>query len=281
MGIVFGLLSAVCWGTSDFLASAMARRIGVVPTLFYTQIPGILFFVALFWARGLLPAAPLTIWVMAVFLSMINALGGVLIYRSFAIGTVAMVAPITSGAAVVTVGLAVLSGERPGLMVLVGGLLAIAGVLFVSTVPRGKQRISLAGVPEALGVTICFGLYFWAVGFITPDLGLLWPVLLVRLADLVFAFSLLSFFRIPLVRLPLLLWGGVLGISLLNTTAFLSYNAGVSSDATSLVAALASLASAVTVGLAALLLRERLAWWQWIGAAGIMCGVALVSLFRG
>ena len=66
--------------------------------------------------------------------------------------------------------------------------------------------------------------------------------------------------------------------ALLDTLAFVAFNLGIGSAYTSIVTALASLFSAVTVLLAWAILRERLAPAQWAGVAVILAGVLLVSL---
>ncbi|MEO7001640.1 MAG: EamA family transporter [Ktedonobacterales bacterium] len=88
------------------------------------------------------------------------------------------------------------------------------------------------------------------------------------------------------LRLPTM-DGGTLGrflvfvipTSLLDTAANVAYNVGIDNAGalTSVVATLSSLFSVVTVLLAWVFLRERLARWQWVGVAAIFVGVALVN----
>ena len=70
----------------------------------------------------------------------------------------------------------------------------------------------------------------------------------------------------------------VLAAAVLDTLAYVAFNLGIASAYTSIVTALASLFSAVTVLLAWAILRERLAPAQWTGVAVILAGVLLVSL---
>jgi drug/metabolite transporter (DMT)-like permease len=72
-----------------------------------------------------------------------------------------------------------------------------------------------------------------------------------------------------------LVW--VVPVALLDTTANLAYNLGISTALTSVVSVLSSLFSAVTVLLAAIFLGERLARWQWAGVGAILLGIALVG----
>jgi drug/metabolite transporter (DMT)-like permease len=79
-------------------------------------------------------------------------------------------------------------------------------------------------------------------------------------------------------RLPRTLWPLVVGAGLLDNLAFLAFNTGLGSAYTSIVTALASLFSAVTILLAWAILRERLTPGQWAGVGVILAGVLLVSL---
>jgi drug/metabolite transporter (DMT)-like permease len=102
-------------------------------------------------------------------------------------------------------------------------------------------------------------------------------VLLVRLVEMVGSLALLlSLGQRPIQLSPAR--GGIIVVaSLLNTLAFVAFNLGVTVGSTAIVATLSSLASAVTVLLAWLILRDRLAPWQWVGVGIILGGVVLVS----
>jgi uncharacterized membrane protein len=70
----------------------------------------------------------------------------------------------------------------------------------------------------------------------------------------------------------------VIGAGVLDTAAFICFNIGISGAYVSVVTALASIFSAVTVLLAWVFLRERLSVSQWAGVAGLLVGVLLVSM---
>ena len=53
MGILFGLLTALSWGSSDLLARFAARRIGTLRAMLYMQLTGLLLLtLALHWMGG-------------------------------------------------------------------------------------------------------------------------------------------------------------------------------------------------------------------------------------
>src|SRR5205085_11155781 len=115
------------------------------------------------------------------------------------------------------------------------------------------------GVPEALGVALCFGISFWALDLVTPALGILWPVLVLRIVEAVAVVLFLLRRHTPPARLTRGMAALVLAGAVLDTLAFVAFNLGIGSAYTSIVTALASLFSAVTVLMAWAIMRERLA----------------------
>ncbi len=301
MGILFGLTAAICWGVADFAVTRVARELGVAQAFFYVQIIGMGLIALLLLANPAIPAPTAGIWVLVVGIGLFNLVGTLLLYRSFAIGTLALVSPIASAFAVVSALLALLAGERPALLALLGALVLVGGVVIVSSAqheeatddegrPTEDDRTSHIlpspsvyrrlppGVPEAIGVALCFGISFWALDFVTPALGILWPVLVLRIVEAVAVVLFLLRRRTPPARLTRDLAALVLAGAALDTLAFVAFNLGIGSAYTSIVTALASLFSAVTVLLAWAILRERLVPAQWAGVAVILAGVLLVSL---
>lgn len=277
MGVIFGLLAALGWGSGDFLISRATRRLGPTQAMFYIQLVGIVAMAALLLARRDVPPADPRAWAIGIAANLFNLGGTLLLYRAFAVGTLAIVSPIAASFAVITIPLALLAGERPGPLSLAGSALVVAGVVVVSR-GHGAAAGPPRGVPEAIGAAGCIGFYFWLVGQATPLLGIAWPVMIGRVLLMLVALALLLARRERPAALSGQLWLTVAVASLLDTGAFLAYNLGVASGYVSIVSALASIFSAVTVLLAWVFLRERLYASQWAGVAGLLVGVLLVSM---
>ncbi|MFN3371937.1 MAG: EamA family transporter [Chloroflexus sp.] len=275
--MIYGLIAAFGWGTGDFLITRATRQLGWQWTLLFAQITGIVAIGLVLLGRG----DPLPLWgpdwLAAVAVNLLNVTGTLLLYRAFTIGTLAIVSPISASFAAVTAALALLDGETLGMITLAGTGLVIGGVVVVSRGP-GTAHTNLRGVPEAIGVAISFGLFFWLIGDVTATFGIAWPVLIGRVVTVLAAAMILAFSRPALPRLTAARGGLIIAASVLDTIAFLSFNTGIATAYVSVVTALASIFSAVTVVLAWLVLRERLARSQWLGVAGILVGVLLVSL---
>jgi len=67
------------------------------------------------------------------------------------------------------------------------------------------------------------------------------------------------------------------GVGLLDTSAYVLNNFGMLREQVSVVSVLASLYGAVTVGLAATVLGEKISRRQWTGIVGIFVGIVLIS----
>jgi drug/metabolite transporter (DMT)-like permease len=279
MSVLYGLSAAVFFGFADFFATKSARQIGVLRTLFAVQIFGLAAMVIVILVKGERPSGSSAAWFEMALISVVSFGGVLLLYRAFAIGTLSLVSPVASGFAVVTAGLALAAGERPPGLAIVGALLLVCGVTVVSR-SGAVGAATVAGVPEAVGATVGFGIYFWALGELTPELGVYWPVVVTRAVELVLAAAIICLRPPPPITnreirmaLPFFVAAAVL-----DTSALLAFNLGVDSAYTTTTTALTSLYSTVTILLAWVILRERLARMQWAGVGVVLAGVFLVSL---
>src|SRR5690348_11375269 len=306
IGVGFGLLAALCWGLADFCARGASRSGGTFRTLLSIQIVACLALPAIGLPLGLIRFAgqPAGVMLVAVALNLVILAGAGLLYRAFAIGTLALTSPIAASYAAITALLALLlSDEHPDAAQLAGIVLTLGGVLLASSVPGHPASASVRtarlgslrlapGLLEAFGAMLLFGIAYWALRYVVAILGGVTVAFLGKLGDL--AVLSLIVLILPLVSrarggkkpavpprsprpTPAFL-AFVIPTALLDTTANVAYNLGIGVSLTSLVSVLSSLFSPVTVLLAWIFLGERLSRWQWAGVAAIFVGVALVSM---
>jgi drug/metabolite transporter (DMT)-like permease len=284
VGVVYGLLAAIFWGVGDFLITHLTRRIGTAVALVTIQVMSLLAW--LLWAisRQSAPGGTLGLWGIVLATAVCHVLGLVFVYRAFEVGTLSIVSPISAGFAVVTAVLALLGGERPPLVALGGAALLILGIALATRSPSDPRaaRPTLAGVPEAILSALAFGTMFWLFSFfVEPRLGFAWPLVVLKtLAVASTVVALMARRDGPTLRFTLhgpsvLL---AVGAALADTLAWLTYVRGSETSYATIVTALASLFSVVTVLLAWRFLRERLALHQWAGVAVILLGILLVSM---
>ena len=290
MGILLGLATALCWGSADLLARFATRSIGTFRTMLYMQATGLVLMTAgLHWFGGwghLADGSGWRPWMWGIVAGLLNTSSTLALYRSFEIGKMSMVAPISAGYPALTTALAVLTGERLTAARIVGIFLIIAGVVVVA---RGEEAHSDEGIlaaPEkkhlgvgwALMSGVGFGVMFWLLGIrVVPLLGSGPSVWLIRLTSVVMTALVMLAVRRPMALRGERAGRWILGVGLLDTSAYVLNNFGMQREQLSVVSVLASLYGAVTVGLAAPLLGERISRMQWAGIVGIFVGIVLIS----
>ncbi|MGB0036560.1 MAG: DMT family transporter [Candidatus Acidiferrales bacterium] len=294
MGVILGLIGAVCWGVADFAARFASRRVGAYRTLFYMQFFGFIVLTAYLFSlggisRGVAPGwHP---WALAVVAGLLNMTASLSLYYSFQIGVMTIVAPVSSSYPALTVMLALLSGERLPPVRAAGLVVTLLGVILAATSftshsadstegSKTPHRAHLSkGVGWAIFAAIIFGVLFWFLGFhVVPLVGSTVSVWVIRLTS----FSTLLLAAAPArqtIRLPRgSVWWLLAAVGFMDTAAFVANNAGLHTGQISIVSVLASLYGAVTVLLSWIFLRERLERSQWLGIVLIFAGIVLVSL---
>ena|ERR1700676_5223800 len=294
MGILLGLLTALAWGSSDFLARFAAHRIGALRTTLYMQLVGFLLLTIFLphiggWGH-LTDGSGWRPWAWGTLAGVANGVSTLALYRSFEIGKMAVVAPLSASYPALTVLLSLFTGEHLKATRGVGIVLILAGALLVVRgetppdenavpPPASPANRNGRGIGWAIASGAGFGVLFWMLGtWIVPSVGAAATVWIIRLTS-----SLLTAVVILLWRQPIKppregsVNGLLAGMGVLDTGAFVLNNRGMLIEQVSVMGVLASLYGAVTVTLAAVFLREHLSRWQWAGIVLIFGGIYLIS----
>jgi drug/metabolite transporter (DMT)-like permease len=292
MGIFLGIASALSWGTSDLLARFATRKIGTFRTMLYMQLFGCaLLTLVMPWLGGwtaLTGANGLRAGMFGVAAGLLNTCSTLALYRSFEIGKMSVVAPLSASYPVLTMLLAALTGERLTAARLAGIALTILGAVVVargdggiggSETAAGGSGIKYRGVGWALLAALGYGVMFWLLGVrVVPLLGAGLSVWMIRLTSVLGTVALLLVIGAP-AKVPSDGAGlFVLGIGVLDTLAYVLNNFGMQHEQTSVVSVLSSLYGAVTVGLAAVILKESIGKMQWAGIGFVFGGIVLIGL---
>lgn len=203
-----------------------------------------------------------------------GAVGLGALYRGMAIGAMGVVAPISSVAAAIPFAYGVSRGERPSVVQIVGVVVALAGLFFVSRAPGASSAVS-AGVGLALLAALGFGFYFVFLGAGADD-SVPWAVLVARLTATTLAFGAVLAVGAPL-RTGRALLAPVLAVGICDTSANVLFALASTRGLLSVVSVLTSLYPAITVALAAVLLRERVSRGQLAGGCAVLAGAALLT----
>lgn len=187
--MIFGLAAALGWGCSDLLAAIGSRRMGSRATVMVAQIVGLLC-CGLLWVvttpEWRLPARDVVILLGS---GCFAGIAYFTAYRGLELGPVALVSPIASAFAAVTVLLAVvLLGESLGPILLSGVVLTIVGVVLASTDLRRfevEAKRHRRGLPYAFAAMVGFGVAAFVSGSLAKDYGWLPPITLARVGSVI------------------------------------------------------------------------------------------------
>jgi drug/metabolite transporter (DMT)-like permease len=289
MGILLGVATAVAWGSSDFLARFATRKVGSLRAVLGMQAWGALFVtILLLFARNwghLFDGSGWQPWAWGILAGVINTFSMLALYRSFEIGKLSLVAPVSASYPTLTVILSVISGERLSTQRALGMTAALLGIILVATGEKAsnddrdapKSR-GIAGLGWAIAAALGFGVLFWLLGTrIIPRTGALPSVWLIRVTGTAITLSLVIANKIPMRIKNQRTSAQVYGMGCMDTAAFAFSNLGMKLEQVAVVSVLGSLYGAVTVAFASILLKERIAPPQWTGIIAIFLGVMLMS----
>lgn len=281
--LFFGLSTALGYGTSDFVARQASHRIGHVDVLFYMELAGLIFLapVALVFERGRWVWSDA--WLLVLGLGVLNTFSTLFLYRSFEYGVLSVVSPIASSYPAATAALAILFlHESVAPPAAVGIVLVLAGILLLSRARahpgNAPPRDARAGLLSALVAFSGYGIFYFALKYVVADVGPVTVTAVVRLVGVVLLLLLGAVGLLRIRGLPRALWPHLGAIGALDSLAFIAYDVGILGGSVAIVGTLSGLFSAVTVGLAAAVLHERLTRVQLGGVLAIFVGVVLIAL---
>ncbi len=280
-GVLSALLSALVWGSGDFVGGLAIRR-GMqersaespFSVVLIASLSGALIMLAagVLRGEGLLTLADI-LWSCAAGVS--GALGIAVLYTGLAQGSAALVAP-TAG--VVGAVLPVIAGSflegLPGSLQLAGMLLGLGGIWIVSQPASGGSEFTRTDILHGALAGAGFGGFFILIAQVEGE-ALFLPLVIVKVTALMFSALILRLQGQGLPRLsgnPPALLAGVL-----DSGGNLFYLLATNYTTLSIAAVLSSMYPVATIILAVALLQQRVASMQWVGILLCILAVALIS----
>jgi len=270
--IALALSASLTWGFADFFGPLKGRTLGALRVLVYVQLGELVGIAVVVAVRGKGPADVAAL--LAIPAAVSGTLGLYAYYRGMAVGAMSIVAPIAGISAAVPVVFGIATGDRPSLWQWLGIAAALGGVFLASREPGRRGKVA-AGVGLALLAAIGFGGYFPPM-HAAGNADFWWAALIFRMTSASVILAAVAIRRPSLaiepIQVPLLVLIGI-GDMLGN----LLFAAASTSGLVSITSVLASLYPIVTVVLARLVLKERVARSQEAGIVLTLAGVALIS----
>ena len=284
IGVLAGLGAMLGWGVADFFVVKASISVGSLLTFLWQHLFGVAFLVlaaALLDRPFLLPIQAIPAVVGIGFLQVI---GGLSFFRGLEVGKVALVSPIASSWALVTAVLSVfLYSEELSPLQILGVALVLLGVIVAATNIRNLLRSTWAGWSDPGIKPALLAMLAWGVSFaFFPPLAerygwltfTLWLFVIFVLMTALFMY--LRRARLRLTQGPSRLFIGVAALS--TAIAYLTYNFGIESAYSSIVAPVASTFPIITIVLARVFLKEKIIPEQGLGILSILSGLVLLSI---
>lgn len=280
IAILLALASAAAYGFSDFIGGVFSKRTSPWAVALVGQATA----GALMLGLALLTAgdADGSDFAWAVLAGVGNGLGTVALYRGLSSGRMGVVAPVSGvGAALLPVAVGLITGERPGGLVLLGIVAAMPGIWLVAREPTVEDvtgaRPAGSGVMDGVLAGVGFGTLFTALAQIPESAGFA-PLALNQVVAAGMILATAVAVRASWVPRVTAAYAGV-ATGVLGATATVAFLLATQQGFLTVTAVLASLYPAVTVLLAATVLREHVHRWQAVGL--VLCGAAVTLVAAG
>jgi len=282
MAIVLAVLSALLYGWSDYMGGRATRHMSVLRVTLYIELLMTVSYVALV----VLDPAPFllrdAIWGA---IAGVGGVGGVAaFYLALSMGSISVASPVAGVlSAVVPVIVGIAMGERPSTVAMVGIAFALSSVVLVSGALSSRRAEVAMPRPQLLLVVVSgclFGLWYIALDVAGADSGW-WPLLASRTLTLpaLIATAVVLRHRLRADSVTPIARRWTVGAWITILIANLAYLVAVRSGLLSIVAVIASMYPASTIGLAIFIDREQLSRTQWLGVG--VAGFALVLVGIG
>jgi drug/metabolite transporter (DMT)-like permease len=282
--VLFGLLTALCWGTADYMSRRQSERVGHYKTVVYSQAVTLAVLLALLPFLTSSFSVPLYSGLALVLAGLLNFVAFIFLYRAFHKGVVSVVAPVAYTYPAITT---VLSIAILGTVIAANQITAIAGVIIgvvllstrfseLRAYLRGRGAPNMtAGVGAAIGSSVFFGVVYIGVGYASPNVNYAIPAVVLRGVAALAGFSLAPLLKQDVRPTRALLSNTILVMAVLEAVGFLSFTYGISQGGSSLpiVAALSGMGGAVATTYAIAFLKERPEANQIVGIILSLAGV--------
>lgn len=275
LAIIFGLASALSWGAGDFTGGCATRRTNAYSVVLVTQIMGIIIFpiLAFAFAESL---SPLNILMWGAFAGFFGAAGLIALYIGMTRGKISIVATL---AAVISVVIPIiysaLNEGIPSILKITGFVFAFIGIWFIISMNAGPN-LKAKDLEYPLIAGILFGLFFISIDKFSAT-AIYWPLTASRITALIMLTGFMILTKnVSKPRpdvIPIVILAG-----LFNTGGATLFALASEAGRLDVATILSSLSPAVTVLLAYLLLKEKLAPRQWAGVIASLTAIVLISI---
>ncbi len=279
--VLLGSLAALCWGSLDFLAGKVSRVIGPIHVTVTVTAFGLILITLWLGTFGAFPSlAQDGIW-WPLLAGTGYAFATLFLFAAIASGPVSLAVPVTMSYPATSVVVATALGNAPSVIQVFFVALILAGVLLVALGEHGDGESQLAAARRpTLLFAVLAHLTFVAAVFAgqrsAMQFGEIETAWISRLAGTAVTLPLLVFskasLRGQLPHLPLLTL-----MALLDALAVSLLFAAGKTTHPELATVCGSASGAITILLARIFFREKIAYLRWLGIASTFFGIAALA----
>jgi drug/metabolite transporter (DMT)-like permease len=280
MSAFLSAISALLYGTGDFLGGFASRRERLLPVMILSQAAGLLVAIAFLPVFGFaFPGS--RVLAMGALSGLAGALGLALLYRGLGHSLVAIVSPTSAlVAALLPLAFGAATGERPSVLSLAGAAACLPAILLLSLGGEkrgpGGANARIRALLIGAGAGFGFGLFFILLAG-SGDSGGIWPLIAARFSSIGIFLGIAAMrrenLRIGKNSLAFTLAAGVLDMG-----ANIAFLAASRLGLLMLASAVTSLYPAPTVILARVFMGQKLGPARAAGLALAIAGCALIAI---
>ncbi len=281
---LWGTLTALVWGSSDYIARFNGRAIGHANTLLGMLICG----ATLLSIYVVISDMPFLWDWSAAWMLVVSGIGimiaTLLLYQAITRGPISVASPIVGSYPALTVLLAFALGSRPSPTQWMAMAVVLCGVITVARyAPTSNEEqhhdpaYNRATVLIAAGSAICFAVAILVGQMAAPIFGDLETTWIGRLIGLVSLLGLFAWHSGYTINLPRRTWPLLGAQGVLDSSGYVFIFTAAYMPNSEIAAVTASAFGAITVLLARFFLKELISLPQWAGIIAVFGGVAALA----
>jgi len=272
------------WGLYDFLGGVFAKQIGSFKSLFWSQLAGLIsiFLLAIVFRSRV--NTPVLVIILSLIAAILYSAGYLFFFKGFELGNMSIIAATMNLWTVFTMLFAfIFMGQRLSAFQTLGVLMIIFGATLASLnwseIRNQKFQLS-AGVKEAVFGAFFFGVFWNVSEVISEKVGWLLTTLFIKFGIILFLliFSLLVKQKIGLAKTSTKTKTIILLMGVIETGAVALVNYGLTIGDAILITPIASALSIVTITLAIIFLKDKVAKFQGLGIITAIVGIIVTAL---
>ncbi|HIE25125.1 MAG TPA: DMT family transporter [Anaerolineales bacterium] len=274
----FGLISALSWGTGDFIGGVASRKVGAYRTVIFVQIIGLIFILlALPFFNEPFPDSHVIKW--STVAGILGTTGFLAFYEAMRRGPLSIIAPLSAlVGAIIPVTVGFFTEGLPSTRVFISFGLAFIAIFLVSYEKSDEEENAekKTYLPLVVFAGIGFGFYFVLIHEASQSL-ILSPMIIARTAGTAAVIVFFMFKKenpgINIKKFPILMLSAIFDLGG-NVFYILAGQMG----RLDMSAVLSSLYPGMTIFWAWLILKERLQFSQWFGIILALTAIVLMTI---